>query len=602
MPFSEDCSPDMTRRQILYLTVGAAGIVSMPDEASAVSKTSHSLNLLAEDYFQALVDANPFWASQLGMASRSQAARVEIEISPASRAKASRLHKRMLGQLKGITRAKLSDSDATTYDLIEWLANDQIAILGRQDHLLPLDQLALRPPFQLAAPFENGLSTFSTADDFELHLLRLRALPAWCAQAETNFSEGAKAGIRHPQVIVERLLTMLRALVPAQIEASPYLAPLNLSTAQQRPETVAHLRRAYLKVVDGEVNPALLRLVQTLQSIGGRSSDGWSALPGGKDWYRVWVRSHTGTNLSPQAIHELGLQEVQRLRSRMTEVQQQYGFAGSLDEFLQWHDKRKETRPFMTEGDVLGAYGRLNDRIVSQLPRLFKHAPKSKLEIRPEPVLTRDTASDHYEPSSVDGSRPGVFYAVIPDGAAYSAAPMASLFLHEGQPGHHYQMALAQESNLPKLQRFYYHMAFGEGWALYAETLGYPLGLYEDPTAHLGHLSMAMMRAVRLVVDTGIHELGWSRERATSYFKRQTGFSDTNTRIQIERYMVSPGQALSYATGRLSIEKMRDDAKSRLGPRFELADFHEQVLNSGALPLSVLQSKIRQWIDAKVRT
>lgn len=600
MPLSK--SPHMTRRHVLHLTVGAAANVSMPDDASAVSKISHSLNLLAEDYFQALVDANPFWASQLGIASRSQAARVEIEISPASRAKASRLHKRMLGQLKGITRGSLSESDATTYDLIEWLANDQLAILGRQDHLLPLDQLALRTPFQLAAPFENGLSTFSTADDFELHLLRLRALPAWCAQAETNFSEGAKAGIRHPQAIVERLLTMLRALVPAQIEASPYLAPLNLNTAQRGPETVAHLRRAYLKVVDGEVNPALLRLVQTLQSIGGRSSDGWSALPGGKDWYRVWVRSHTGTNLSPQAIHELGLQEVQRLRSRMTEVQQQYGFTGSLDEFLQWHDKRKQTRPFMTESDVLGAYGRLNDRIVSQLPRLFKHAPKSKLEIRPEPVLTRDTASDHYEPSSVDGSRPGVFYAVIPDGAAYSAAPMASLFLHEGQPGHHYQMALAQESNLPKLQRFYYHMAFGEGWALYAETLGYPLGLYEDPTAHLGHLSMAMMRAVRLVVDTGIHELGWSRERATSYFKQQTGFSDTNTRIQIERYMVSPGQALSYATGRLSIEKMRDDAKSRLGPRFELADFHEQVLNSGALPLSVLQSKIRQWIDAKVRT
>jgi uncharacterized protein (DUF885 family) len=593
----------ITRRSLLLAMTTLAGVCgsSAAIVGERESSSSQQLQGLAEDYFAALLDANPFWASQLGVASPAQASRLEIEISPSQRARMRSLHLGTLTQLKRLKRGELPESDITTYDVIDWLATDQASVLAHPDHLLPLDQLAFRAPFQMATAVENGLSRFATEGDFESHLARLRLLPYWCTQATRNFAEGVRAGIVHPRVILERLLPMLRALAPEAINASPYMAPLASLPQAMTPQAAARMRSAYGEVVTNHVNPAILQLVASLQSDvlpRSRTSAGWSDLPGGQEWYRAWVRSHTSTNLDPEAIHAMGLQEVATLRSRMRGVQRKYGFTGSLLEFLRWHDQRKEARPFQTDQDVLGAYRRLSDRVAAQLPRLFKRSPKARLEIRAEPELTRSTASDHYESPSLDGARPGVFYAVIPDPAEYSAPTMVSLFLHEAQPGHHYQVALAQELDLPRLQRLYFHTAYGEGWALYAETLGYPLGLYEDSLAHLGHLSMAMMRAVRLVVDTGVHGMGWSRERAMAYFKEQTGFNDDRARIQIERYIVSPGQALSYAIGRMSIERLRDEASAALGARFDLADFHDQVLDAGALPLSVLDSKIRRWVTS----
>jgi len=245
---------------------------------------------------------------------------------------------------------------------------------------------------------------------------------------------------------------------------------------------------------------------------------------------------------------------------------------------------------------VLDAYAELNRRIAPQLTRLFGRIPKAPLEIRPEPELTRDTASDHYGAPAPDGSRPGIFYAVIPDPAQYTTPRMTTLFLHEGQPGHHYQTSLAQELPLTRMQRFFFYDAFGEGWALYAETLGHDMGLYDDPNAYLGHLGMAMLRAVRLVVDTGLHEQGWTREGAIEYLVANTGYPERDARAQIERYMVSPGQALSYAVGRMKIESLRDKARAALGERFSLAAFHDQVLGSGSMPLAVLEAKIDRWI------
>jgi uncharacterized protein (DUF885 family) len=321
-------------------------------------------------------------------------------------------------------------------------------------------------------------------------------------------------------------------------------------------------------------------------------------LPGGAAWYAQRVRSSTTTTLTPREIHALGLREVQRLRAEMAKVQVRYGFDGSLEAFLVWHAKRPEAAPFKTEQDVLDAYAGLNRRIEPQLPRLFGRLPKAALVIRPEPELTRDTASDHYNAPAPDGSRPGIFYAVITDPRAYTTPRMTTLFLHEGQPGHHVQTALAQELPLTRLQRFSWYDAYGEGWALYAETLGHQLGLYDDPNAYLGHLGLAMLRAVRLVVDTGIHDQGWSRERAIRYLMDNTGFPERDSRAQIERYMVAPGQALSYAIGRMKIESLRDKARSALGERFSLAAFHDQVLGSGSMPLAVLETKIDRWVAA----
>lgn len=581
------------------LAATSASTATAPSSAAAAR-----LAALADRYFAALLDADPFWASRLGSATPAQAASLPIEISPAHRAKRAALYSKTLADLRRIDRKALGETDLIAYDVLAYHAQDQLAQLRHPDHLLPLDQTPGKPPFELANAADSGLSMFATVAHYEQHLSRLRALPAWCDQAVANLREGLKRGIVHPRPIIERLLPMLRNLAPAEVDKSPYHAPIATMPARFAAADRDRLAAEYRRVIEQRLHPALVRLADAVEREvlpRSRTSAGWSALPGGNAWYEQFVRTHTSTTMGAEEIHQLGLREVQRLRGKMAEVQAQYGFEGSLADFLTWHAKRPENYPYKTEQQVLDAYAELNRRIATKLPQLFSRVPKAPLEIRPEPELTRYTASDHYTQPSLDGSRPGVFFAVITDPAAYATPRMASLYLHEGQPGHHFQIALAQELPVTKLQRFYFYNAFGEGWGLYAETLGYDLGLYDDPNAHLGHLGMAMMRAVRLVVDTGMHAKGWSREQAIAYFQEQTGFNERDSRVQIERYMVWPGQALGYAIGRIKIEALRDRARAALGSRFALADFHEQVLASGSMPLAVLEAKIDRWISARQR-
>lgn len=598
-------APEIPGRRKLLLAACATPFAA-PAWAAAATNVSTSqsaatqrLAALADRYFAALLDADPFWASRLGSATPAQASSLAIEISPAHRTKRTALYRRTLAELRRIDRKALSEADLIACDVLDYHARDQLAQLRYPEHLLPLDQTAGKPPFEMATAAESGLSPFATVAHYEQHLSRLRALPAWCDQAVANLREGVKRRIVHPRAIVERMLPMLRNLAPTAVDKSPYYAPIVTMPTRFAAADRDRLANEYRRVIEQQLVPALTRLADAMEREvlpRSRASSGWSALPGGPAWYEQCVRTHTSTAMGAEEIHQLGLREVQRIRGKMAEVQAQYGYEGSLADFLTWHDKRPEARPFKTEQQVLDAYAELNRRISAQLPKLFGRAPRAPLEIRPEPELTRNTASDHYTSPTLDGSRPGIYFAVITDPATYATPRMASLFLHEGQPGHHYQVALAQEMPVTKLQRFYFYTAFGEGWALYAETLGYDLGLYEDPSAHLGHLGMAMMRAVRLVVDTGMHAKGWSREQAIAYFQEQTGFNERDSRVQIERYMVWPGQALGYAIGRIKIEELRDRAKATLGPRFSLSAFHDQVVGSGSMPLQVLEAKIERWV------
>ena len=252
--------------------------------------------------------------------------------------------------------------------------------------------------------------------------------------------------------------------------------------------------------------------------------------------------------------------------------------------------------PYRSEAEILDAYRGINERVKAQLPRLFGRVPEAPLDIRPEPELTRATASDHYSLPAEDGSRPGLFWAVINDPAAYDATAMTALFLHEGQPGHHFQMALQQELKLPEFRKRMWINAFGEGWALYAETLGTEMGLYDDPAAWVGELRLEIARAARLVVDTGLHAKGWSRDQAIAYWVENVGSSQAQAVNQIERYMAWPGQALGYKLGSLKIQALRERARQALGDRFSVAAFHDAVLAEGVLPLSALESRIDRWI------
>jgi len=590
----------LRRRDVL---LGAAGALASPLMSLAATRDSGSaVQALAERYFGQLCELDPFWASTLGLATPQQATRLPMTIAPAERARADAMRRRTLAALQGIDLHRPSDNDRVAADVLRHHANDALESSRFPEHLLPLTHMpGSSPLFMMATAADSGLSRFASVDDHQHHLQRLQALPAWCAQAGVNLREGVRRGVVLPTVILERLLPMLRTMATPDIEKNPFAEPMHRMPPKLPDDTRQQLVQRYRAVVGREVVPAVARLADLVQREvlpHGRTTAGHGGLPDGAAWYAQRVRSSTTTSMTPKEIHALGLEEVARLRAEMAKVQAKYGFDGSLLDFLVWHDKRPEARPFRSEREVLDAYAALNERIAPQLTSLFGRAPKAPLVIRAEPELTRDTASDHYDPPSPDGARPGTFYAVITDPSAYATPRMTTLFLHEGQPGHHYQMALAQELPLTRLQRFWFYDSFGEGWALYAETLGHALGLYEDPNAYLGHLSLAMLRAARLVVDTGLHDQGWSRERAMEYLQARTGFDARSVRAQIERYMVAPGQALSYAVGRIRIESLRDRARAAFGARFSLADFHDQVLGSGSVPLAVLGSKIERWIAA----
>jgi len=290
------------------------------------------------------------------------------------------------------------------------------------------------------------------------------------------------------------------------------------------------------------------------------------------------------------------LNEVSRIHGELAKLAPKLGYSGDPKQLLTWIRTNPKFLTFKSESEILNAYRAINEKVKTQLPRLFGRLPKAPLDIRAEPELTRDVASDHYSLGSDDGSRPGVFWAVITDPAIYNSSTMGSLFLHEGQPGHHFQLSIQQEASLPIFRKRAQINAYAEGWGLYAETLGHEMGLYDDPVMYAGNLRLEMIRAVRLVVDTGLHAKGWTHDQAIAYMMDNAGLSQDQARNQIERYMAWPGQALGYKLGALKIQELRARARQQVGEKFSLAAFHDEVLREGPLPLSVLDAYINRWI------
>ncbi len=465
-------------------------------------------------------------------------------------------------------------------------------------------------PFQVAF-FSSGQAgqPLKTAAQLDAYLKRVAGLPAWCDQAVANMREGMQRGVVQSLPVVEAVLPMLKNLAESDAERSAYTAPVRALPDGLSADDRARLAAAYRREFTERTQPALRRLAafveaEYLPAARQRGSIGWSTLPNGRAWYRQWVHEQTTTDLTPEQIHALGLQEVARIQREITRLAPQMGFTGDpLKDggLLAWARSDARFRPFKTEAEILDHYRALNARVMPQLPRLFGRQPRMALEIRPEPELTRQTASDHYTLGQADGSAPGVFWAVITNPADYSVSSMAALFLHEGQPGHHFHMGLQAEMPLPEFRRRQWINAFGEGWALYAETLGQDLGLYDDPVSLAGALRLEISRAARLVVDTGLHAKGWSREQALAYWRDTTGANELQAAAQIDRYLAWPGQALGYKIGALKIQELRRRTEQKLGAKFSLAAFHDQVLGEGSLPLSVLERRVNAWIASQTR-
>ena len=565
--------------------------VAQKKQLAQLAAAFHHARASFDPMLFATANGDPRYNAQLGM-----------NISPQRRTAQFALYRKMQKQLAAIPRARLSEKDALTHELLAYELESALALSPFPDHLLPLDHFYEVPGTLANYASGTGSQPLATVRQQQEYLSRLNQLPAWIDQAIVNMRVGVKQGIVQPKTIIQAMLPQFKQLQSATPEANIYYSPVKNFPASFSAADKAKLTKSYHDTVV-KLMPALDRLAKYLETEylpAGRSTSGWDALPNGAAWYQAQVNDRTTLKLTPDQIHQQGLKEVARIQQQWVALGPKLGYTGPANELPQWVTAQKKFKSFNTEKEVLDAYLAIDAKVKEKLPAMFTLLPKAQIELQLEPELTRENASDHYTPPAADGSHPGVFWAVVNDPKDYSRTGMVTLFLHEGQPGHHLHAALLKEIDVPDFRKFSTEnansAAYTEGWALYAETLGHEMGFYDDPEAYFGHLNAELMRAVRLVVDTGLHAKGWTREQAIAYMAKALGWSDARAKNQVERYMVWPAQALAYKTGSMKILELRERAKTALGDKFSLPKFHEVVIGDGTLPLSILEARVDRWI------
>ena len=517
-----------------------------------------------------------------------------------------------LAALSRIDRAHLSPERAISYDAFAWEKRDEIAFLTPDMRALT----AVRPfnhfeglhstfPVMMSA---SGIMPYATAQDYDRALALDAAFPQVLDNAIARFRQGLASGVVEPRLTVQDMIAQIDALLALGVERSPFYTPIRAMPATIPAATRERLAREYAATISDAINPAYraLRDFMSREYLpAARGSVGLSGMRGGDTLYRRLIEHETTLPLTAQEIHRLGLSEVARIQAEMERVKAQMGFTGPLPAFFDHIRRDPAFHPHSARQLTLG-YAAIGRAVDAQIPRLFAQTPRTPMLIAPYPAYrARYEAGASYDPGTYDpgGTRPGVFHYNTYDLPSRFLTGMTTLYLHEGKPGHHFQISLAQEdASLPDFQRYGGSNAYVEGWALYAETLGYDMGLYRDPGQHWGTLDDEMLRAMRLVVDTGIHTEGWSRDQAIAYMLANSGMGRSDATSEVERYIADPAQGLSYKIGALTIQRLRAKAMAALGPRFDIRAFHAAVLGSGALPLPVLEAKIDAWIAAqKVR-
>ncbi|OON59982.1 hypothetical protein B0920_22175 [Massilia sp. KIM] len=575
----------------------APAAASSAKSERADTQAGKAINKLADEYYDAVARFEPVYASEGG--DNRFIDQLGLSVSPKNRERQFALYRGYLKRLQAIPRDKLGSRDQTSYDILKFELDTALRLAAFPEHLLPIDQMVSMPVILANYAGGQGAQPLSTVKDYKAYLNRLSQLPAHIDQSIANMREGIKAGIVHPREPMQSALPQFQQLVAKSAEDSIFYTPVKNLPAAFPAADKRSLTEGYRKTIADKLNPALGRLAAFIEKEylpATRSTAGWGALPNGAAWYQARVAAMTTTDLTPDQIHEIGLKEVARIQGEYAAIGPKMGYSGPAAGLPRWVSEQPKYKPFTSDQQVIEVFRELDAKVRTKLPALFTLMPKSPLDLRLEPELSRATASDHYTPPAVDGSRPGVFWSVVTDPKQYGSTGMVTLYLHEGQPGHHFHIALVQELGLPNFRKFGGNNAFTEGWALYAETLGKEMGLFDKPEDYFGHLNDEMLRAARLVVDTGMHAKGWSREQGIKYFQETLGYSEPEARAQIERYMVWPGQALGYKIGSLKIMELRQRAQTALGSKFSLPKFHEIVLGEGTLPLAVLEAKVDKWI------
>ena len=580
-------------------TAPAAGTTAAADIATDKARR---LEALYAEYWEELLELNPLQATFQGDPRYND--RLPNFLSEDYRDRSDAFTREWLEKIEAVGPEGLQGQALLSYEIFVRDARNSLEGTQFPGWMQPLNQFYNFASTAVQLGSGTSAQPFKTADDYDDWRKRASQLPVVFDQAIANMRIGMREGVVQPTALMEKVLPQLDAIIKDSAEDTLFWMPVKNMPDDIPAAERERITAGYRAMIEGELMPAYRELrafVADEYMPATRDSSGMAALPNGEAWYAYNARSSTTTDLTPAQIHQIGLDEVERIHGLIqTEVMDKVGFEGSLQEFFEFM-KTDPRFQFESEAALLEHYRGLEAKVNAGVPALFSLTPKADFEIRPvEPFRAQSAAGGSYMRPSEDGTRPGVFYVNTYDLPTRQTWDAEDLFLHEAIPGHHFQIALQQElTGLPMFRRFGGETAFTEGWGLYAESLGKELGVYTDPYSYFGYLQNELWRAIRLVVDTGLHSRGWTREQVIAYMLENSATAETPAISETERYMAIPGQALAYKIGELKIQALRDRAEAELGDDFDIRAFHAEVLKDGSVPLEILERKIERWIAAQ---
>jgi uncharacterized protein (DUF885 family) len=577
-------------------TLCAQAPAAPPVPAAQVEAGSKALNAVFQDYWEDNLKHSPEFASTLGdKRYNDQISDYSVKAINDGLAR----EENFLMRLAAIDPAGLTAQETTSRELLmRTFAEDEEAAEFKEWEM-PVNQMG---GIHTIYPRLVAQLSFTTVKDYDDWIARLHALPKAFDQVTANMSIGMEDGRVPPKYLLEKALEQVKGLAGQKPEESPLALPLKNFPAGIKPAEQERIKAEMLDAIAKEVLPAYLRFARFLEVSyipAGRAEPGISALPDGAKYYQFLIRRRTTTGLTAEQIHQIGLDEVKRDEAEMLVIAQKLGFV-DLKSFRASLKTNPKLHPASREA-LLAAYKGYLGPMQAKLPQLFGRLPKAAFEVVAVPdYLEKTSAPAYYEPGAPDGSRPGRLFIDTYDAADRNLYSVEVIAYHEGLPGHHLQISIAQElDGLPAFRKYSGYTAYAEGWGLYSERLGKDVGFYQDPYSDYGRLEGDIWRAIRLVVDTGVHSEHWNREQMVQYFHDHSAIDETSIQAEVDRYIAWPGQALAYKIGQLKILELRDRAKTALGDKFDLRAFHDLVLDSGALPLDVLSDRIDAWIASQ---
>jgi len=580
-------------------------IISMMTSCKLSNNNQHNVDntelaALFGKYYEDRLELFPLEATANGDSRYND--RLYADFTDSYRTKLKQFYSKYLVYVTRFDRNELNENDKISYDIFTHEMEMSLKGLKFQNNYTPFDQFDGLTLSMGQMGSGEGNQPFKTVKDYENWLKRMHAFSPWADSAIVYFKKGIDAKYVLPKVLVEKMIVQMDAMIESEASKSIFFGPINKLPVGFTEVDKKRLTDNYITAINQQIIPSYKKLGDFLKNEylpKARLTAGINDVPDGKEYYKYLISYWTTTDLTADEIYNTGLAEVKRVRNEMEGVKNEVGFKGNLKAFFEFMKTDKQFTPFKTPQEVLSAFHTIQTKMEPSLKTMFTSTPTTKFEIRQTEAFRAASASAEYNPGAPDGSRAGIFYIPILDATKFNTTSgMESLFLHEAIPGHHYQVSLQMENKkLPDFRRFIWYGAYGEGYALYCESLGKELGLYTDPYQHMGALGDEILRAIRLVVDAGIHTKNMTREQAIQYMLDNESMTEEYATSEIERYMAIPGQALSYKIGALKIRELRNKYQQELGKEFKLPSFHHELLKDGCMPLDVLEKKMDVWAE-----